>query len=131
MEGIANLILSIVLVRPLGIVGDAIGTAIPLLCTAIVFLPRHLCRHLDIPLRKFLVEAYAYPILLCAPLTLVLLFMQHNFYAHRYPQLILNLTAGTVVYGIGLVWFVATKESIGFGLKARMGREPGAGASES
>ncbi len=131
MEGIANLILSIVLVRPLGIVGDAIGTAIPLFCTAIVFLPRHLCRHLDIPLRKFLVEAYAYPILLCVPLTLVLLFMQHNFYAHRYPQLILNLTAGTVVYGVGLVWFVVTKESIGFGLKARMGREPRADAPES
>lgn len=37
MEGVANVILSIALVRPLGIVGDAIGTAIPLLCTSLFF----------------------------------------------------------------------------------------------
>src|SRR5712671_2477628 len=57
MEGVANVILSIVLVRPLGIVGDAIGTAIPLLCTALFFLPRHMCRLLGVPIRKFLVDS--------------------------------------------------------------------------
>jgi O-antigen/teichoic acid export membrane protein len=122
MEGIANLILSIALVRPLGIVGDAIGTAIPLLCTSVFFLPRHLCRHLDIPIRKFLVDAYTYPLLLCLPMTLVLMFMQRSFYAHRYPQLIVNLLAGIGVYGIGLLWFLVTREALGIGLKARMSR---------
>ena len=38
-EGVANLILSIILVRPYGIMGDAIGTAIPLTCSMILFLP--------------------------------------------------------------------------------------------
>ncbi len=122
MEGIANLILSIALVRPLGIVGDAIGTAIPLLCTSVFFLPRHLCRRLDIPVRKFIVDAYAYPLLLCVPMSLVLLLLQRSFYAHRYPQLIVNLLAGIVVYGIGLLWFVVTREALGIGLKARMSR---------
>jgi O-antigen/teichoic acid export membrane protein len=122
MEGIANLVLSIALVRPLGIVGDAIGTAIPLLCTSVFFLPRHLCRHLGIPVRKFIVEAYGYPLLLCVPMSFVLLLMQRSFYAHRYPQLILNLLAGTAVYGIGVLWFVVTREPLGLGLKARMSR---------
>jgi O-antigen/teichoic acid export membrane protein len=122
MEGIANLILSIVLVRPLGIVGDAIGTAIPLLCTALFFLPRHLCRQLDIPVRKFLVEAYFYPVVLCIPMTFVLLLMQRSFYAHRYPQLVLNLTAGIAVYGVGVLWFVLTREPLGIQLKTRMSR---------
>jgi O-antigen/teichoic acid export membrane protein len=122
MEGIANLVLSIALVRPLGIVGDAIGTAIPLLCTSVFFLPRHLCRHLGIPVRKFIVEAYGYPLLLCVPMSFVLLLMQRSFYAHRYPQLILNLLAGTAVYGIGVLWFVITREPLGLGLKARMSR---------
>jgi len=129
IEGISNLILSIALVRPYGILGDAIGTAIPLFCTSVFFLPRHLCRHLDISLRKFVVEAFGYPVLLCIPMTLVLMLMQRSFYAHHYRQLVVNLMAGMVVYGAGLAWFLVAREDIGAGLKARMSRyfgQPGA-----
>jgi O-antigen/teichoic acid export membrane protein len=122
MEGVANVILSVSLVRPLGIVGDAIGTAIPLLCTALFFLPRHMCRQLNIPIRKFLVDAYFYPIVLCIPMTLVLMVMQHSFYAHRYLQLFLNLLAGVTAYGIAVAWFVVTREAIGVRLKAKVYR---------
>lgn len=130
MEGVANLILSIALVRPLGIVGDAIGTAIPLLCTALFFLPRHMCRQLGVPLRKFLVEAYFYPAVLCMPMIFVLLLMQRNFYAHRYPQLVLNLLAGLATYGAGLAWYIVTREPLGISLLSRYfrqgeGSEPG------
>jgi O-antigen/teichoic acid export membrane protein len=113
IEGTANLILSIALVRPLGIVGDAIGTAIPLLCTALIFLPRHMCRLLHFPLRRFLTEAYLYPAVLCVPMGLALHLMQQFSYAHRYPQLLLNLTAGWAVYGVGVLWFVLTREPMG------------------
>jgi O-antigen/teichoic acid export membrane protein len=122
MEGIANLILSIALVRPLGIVGDAIGTAIPMLVTALFFLPRHLCRQLGIPVREFLVEAYFYPLVLCIPMVLVLVLMQRSFYAHRYPQLVLNLGTGIAAYAVGVLWFVLTRESIGIRFKTRMSR---------
>jgi O-antigen/teichoic acid export membrane protein len=131
MEGIANVILSIVLVRPLGIVGDAIGTAIPLLCTSLLFLPRHMCRQLGIPVRKFLVEAYFYPVILCIPMILVLMLMQRSFYAHRYPQLILNLLAGTAAYGFGVLWFILTHEPLGIQLKIRMSRYFGGQTGES
>jgi O-antigen/teichoic acid export membrane protein len=131
MEGIANVILSIVLVRPLGIVGDAIGTAIPLLCTSLFFLPRHLCRHLGIPVRKFLLEAYFYPVLLCLPMIFVLVLIQRSFYAHRYPQLVLNLLAGFAAYAVGLLWFVLTRDPLGIQLKIKMSRYFGqAGESE-
>jgi O-antigen/teichoic acid export membrane protein len=120
LEGIANLVLSIVLVRPFGIVGDAIGTAIPLICTSLFFLPRHLCRKLEIPVRKFLVEAYAYPLLLCIPMSIVLVLMQRSFYAHHYPQLLLNLTAGLAAYGAGVLWFVLTREPFGIQLRIRL-----------
>jgi O-antigen/teichoic acid export membrane protein len=131
LEGIANVILSIVLIRPLGIVGDALGTAIPLLCTALFFLPRHMCRVLDIPIRKFIVDAYFFPVILCLPMILALLLMQRSFYAHHYPQLILNLSVGLAVYGVGLFWFVLTREPAGIELKIRMLRYLGqAGAPE-
>ena len=122
MEGVANVILSVTLVRPLGIVGDAIGTAIPLLCTSLFFLPRHMCRQLDIPIRKFLMDAYFYPVVLCIPMTVVLLVMQHSFYAHRYAQLFINLLAGVTAYGIAVAWFVVTREPIGMRLKTRVYR---------
>jgi O-antigen/teichoic acid export membrane protein len=122
MEGVANVILSVVLVRPLGIVGDAIGTAIPLLCTALFFLPRHMCRRLEVPLRTFIPEAYFYPLVLCVPMAFALTLMQRYSYAHRYPQLILNLLVGWVVYGSGVLWFVLTREPAGVQFKGRMMR---------
>lgn len=120
IEGMANLILSIALVRPLGIVGDAIGTAIPLLCTSVIFLPRHLCRQLQIPVSRFLFEAYTYPLLLCIPMIIVMLFMQRSFYAHHYPQLLVNLTAGFAAYGVSVLWFFLTREPLGIQLRIRL-----------
>jgi O-antigen/teichoic acid export membrane protein len=133
MEGIANVILSIVLVRRLGIVGDALGTAIPLLCTSLFFLPRHMCRQLGVPVRKFLLEAYSYPLVFCVPMTIVLVLMQRSFYAHRYPQLLVNLMAGVAVYGLGVFWFILTREPAGIEFKNRLARYFGGqvGAPES
>lgn len=126
MEGIANLVLSIALIRPLGIVGDAIGTGIPLLCTSLLFLPRHLCRQLQIPVSVFLIEAYTYPVLVCIPMTIVFVFMQRSFYAHHYLQLIVNLSAGLAAYGIGVLWFFLTREPTGIELRARLFRKASA-----
>ena len=133
MEGIANVILSVVLVRPLGIVGDALGTAIPLLCTSLVFLPRHMCRQLQVPVRKFLFESYFYPLIFCIPMSIVLILMQHSFYAHRYPQLLVNLMVGVATYGVGVIWLVLTREPAGIEIKNRMVRYFGGevGAPES
>jgi len=71
-EGAANLILSIILLRPYGIVGDTIGTAVPLTRSTIFFLPRHLCRLLGIKIRTYLCRAFSLPIMLCAPVVAVL-----------------------------------------------------------
>lgn len=71
-EGAANLILSIILLRPYGIVGDTIGTAVPLTRSTIFFLPRHLCRLLGIKIRTYLCRAFSLPLMLCAPVVAVL-----------------------------------------------------------
>jgi O-antigen/teichoic acid export membrane protein len=122
IEGIANVVLSIALIRPLGIIGDAIGTAIPLLGTSLIFLPRYLCRTLQVPLRTFVWDVYFCPGLLCIPMVLTLGLMQHFFYAHRYPQLILNLLVGAAAYSIGVSWFLLTHEPIGIEMRGKMVR---------
>ena len=104
-EGVANIILSFILVRPWGIVGDAWGTAIPMFCSMILFMPRHVCRQLNIRLAAYVREAYVLPLLLCAPLAGVLLLMQRYWFVpHHYLQLGLQLLIGGVVYGAGLAW---------------------------
>jgi len=110
MEGGANLLLSIVLARQFGMLGDAVGTAIPLYCTTLFFLPRHLCRVLKLRLGTYLRQAFTLPILLCAPLVAVLLLLRHWFVAHTYLQLAIQLAVGGAVYGLGLLWAVWSRK---------------------
>jgi O-antigen/teichoic acid export membrane protein len=115
VEGVANLILSLLLVRPYGIVGDALGTAIPLSCTMLVFMPRHVCRTLGIEIPTFLREAYTLPLVACMPMVIVLLLMQHWFVPHGYRQLAAQLLTAGMVYGAGLLWMYRTNRAFRVG----------------
>jgi O-antigen/teichoic acid export membrane protein len=103
-EGVSNVILSIILVRPYGIMGDAIGTAIPLTCSMIFFLPRHLCRLLGIKLMTYLNRAFVLPAVMCVPLVIVLLLMRRWYIPHRLGPLLVQLSIACLVYGAGLAW---------------------------
>jgi O-antigen/teichoic acid export membrane protein len=109
MESIANLMLSIILIRPFGILGDAAGTTIPLLCTTLFFMPRHLCRVLDIRISTFLREAYTLPLLLIAPSVAALLWMRHWFIAHTYLQVAFQILIGLMPYAVGVTWALWSK----------------------
>jgi len=111
MEGIANLIISIILVHPLGIVGDALGTAIPMLLTTLFFLPRHMRKQLGVPVLTFVRESFALPFLLVVPMVATLLLLQRWFYAHHWRELLIQLAAGGLVYGVGLLWAYKTKRA--------------------
>ncbi len=104
IEAVTNLVLSILLIRPLGIVGDALGTAIPLTVTALFFFPRHLCRVLGMRITTFLREAYLLPLALCAPLVPVLFGLQRWYVARNYLQLAGQLLIAGAVYGLALWW---------------------------
>jgi O-antigen/teichoic acid export membrane protein len=107
-EGIGNLVLSIALVRPYGIIGDALGTAIPLICSMIFFLPGHMCRMLGIRVRRYLVEAFLLPLGLCVPMAAVLFWLQQRWPPHGIVQLGLRVAVGLAIYGIGLLWVIWT-----------------------
>ena len=103
-EGAANLILSVILVHPYGILGDAVGTAIPLTCSMILFLPQHLCRLVGIKLRTYLYQAFSLPIAMCLPVIAVLLLMRRWFVPHRLSMLLVQLAIVGAVYGACLSW---------------------------
>jgi O-antigen/teichoic acid export membrane protein len=105
-EGAANLILSILLLRWYGIYGVAWGTAIPMACTSIFFLPGYLCKLLRIRIWSFLKQAYTYPLLLCLPLAPALWLAERWIRPHNYPGLALELFCGAAVYGASLLAYM-------------------------
>jgi O-antigen/teichoic acid export membrane protein len=62
-EAIANIALSIILVHKYGIVGVAMGTAIPMIITNSIVIPWYSCRVVGISWFHFLSEAYVKPFL--------------------------------------------------------------------
>ena len=104
LEGAMNLLLSLFLVRRMGIVGVAWGTAIPLACTSLFFLPRHMCRELDVPLGTFLARAYRLPLILAAFQAVVLWLISREFPVHSYVGVLLQIASSGIVYCVGFGW---------------------------
>lgn len=109
VEGIINLLLSIPLTYRYGIAGCALGTAIPMIFTYVVFLPAHTCRVLGVSLRSFLAEAYTAPLLLCLPLVMVLLTMHRWFAANTWLSLGAYAVVSGVVYTALVYYFMFVK----------------------
>jgi O-antigen/teichoic acid export membrane protein len=112
VEGIANVGLSIFLVRRFGVLGDALGTAIPLACTTLLFLPGHLCRVLKLRMRTYLAQAFLLPIALSMPLVVVLVLMRHWFVVHNLFQLAIQLAIVSAVYSLELAWIIRTRKAL-------------------
>jgi len=56
IEGIVNLILSIILVKKLGLIGVALGTAIPMIIIKLVVQPVYTCKVVKISIRKYYLD---------------------------------------------------------------------------
>ena len=115
IEGAANVLLSILLVRPYGVIGDALGTAIPLAVNYTLFMPFHLCSRLGIRVSTYLRQAFLLPLIVCMPMAVVLLLMRRWFVAHTYRQLALQLLAGGLVYGLCVAWAYLTDRAMHVG----------------
>jgi O-antigen/teichoic acid export membrane protein len=110
-EGLANLVLSVVLVRKYGIFGDAVGTAIPLTCTVLFFLPQHLCHLLKLRLLYYLRHSFLLPLALTIPLVGALLLLRRWYVPHHFLQLAAQVAIGMAVYGMGLGWAIWTRKA--------------------
>lgn len=76
-EGIANLVLSIILVRKMGLVGVAWGTAIPHVINTGVIVPLYTLRTLRLSAREYLAKAWFRPILCALPVALICYALAH------------------------------------------------------
>jgi O-antigen/teichoic acid export membrane protein len=97
-EGIANLVLSCALAPRLGLLGVALGTAMPLLVTSCVVIPIHVSETLEIPIREYCISFIA-PVLAGIPLVVFwMLTAARRESALTALPLLLTMLGGGLVY---------------------------------
>jgi len=104
-EGFGNLVLSIALVRPLGILGVAWGTAIPNLAISLFFWPWYSRRTLGIALRDYIYSLWLRPAIAMLPFAICTLAANRWWHA---PNLLFFFTQVAVLFPSALlgVWFL-------------------------
>jgi O-antigen/teichoic acid export membrane protein len=106
--GIANLLLSIVLVRPLGLTGVALGTLIPAAFEALAFTHPYTMRIIGVSWGDALRRAFLPALLPALPMSALLIALGR---ATEAPSLLATLAtacAGLLVYGVGYLAFGAS-----------------------
>lgn len=109
-EGIANLALSIFLVKRYGLIGVALGTAIPHFISVTLILPMLVCRVVALPLRTFYVKAYVGPLLAAIPFALGALYINAKYPASNLLVFFLQVGLLTVAYLAVGYWLALDRE---------------------
>src|SRR5262245_12764981 len=104
-EALANILLSIVLVRYLGIVGVAWGTALPRLVVSLFIGPLYARRHAGVSLRGYCAQVLLRPAVGMIPFTLVTLATEMWWPAASLWAFFGQVLAALVTAGLG-AWFV-------------------------
>jgi O-antigen/teichoic acid export membrane protein len=114
-QALVNLGLSILLVRRLGIMGVALGTAIPMLAFTGVALVVYCRNYIKIPLGEYLKRSALLPLLIQAPFVASLLILRANLPAGSLPAFFLEIGAALIPYSaIALLVCISPSERRAF-----------------
>ncbi|MGH9469889.1 MAG: oligosaccharide flippase family protein [Terriglobia bacterium] len=119
-DAIASLTLCLLLVKPFGITGVAVGLSIPWAVVSIFFFAPHLCKMFNAPLLRTLLRSYVVPLALTAPLAVILYSFEHWLPAAKLWILVLQAACAGAVYSAGLLWLFFTHEALGRQMRVRL-----------
>ena len=103
--GVLNLVLSVILVRPLGLFGVALGTAIPNVFFGVVLL--FICaKELDFEIGEYMSQVVKLPIIGAIPVSAVLLWCDRSLHLKGFLGLALAGFITTVVFAVVWLCFV-------------------------
>ncbi len=113
----ANLVLSLALVYPLGLMGVALGTTIPIFVTKLYLQPKFVCRQTGINLSDYYRSTYS-PAIPSVPVFVGLELVTDAYPVTGFTQLAVSGTlAGLIYAGLTFKWFVEREtKSYVFGL---------------
>lgn len=112
IEGIANLILSLILVKKYGLIGVALGTAIPMLIIKLFVQPIYTCRVINLSIKKYYFNVLMPTVLNSGVVLIVFWAIVRNFISADY----FNLAA---LISVIVVLFTACIFFLGFNLLER------------
>jgi O-antigen/teichoic acid export membrane protein len=95
---VVNLLMSIALIRPFGLVGVALGTLIPVTVAAVFVLYPAACRRVDVPLGRPLMQGIVPALWPAVIMTMGLLWVARRLPPASFLEVALLLAAGGVVY---------------------------------
>jgi O-antigen/teichoic acid export membrane protein len=109
-EAAANLVLSVALVRPMGIIGVAWGTTLPSLVVSFLFWPGYIRRTLGIPIRSYVPSTWIRPLIAVVPFALCTYTMERLWPAPNLPLFFLQVGAALPLALIG-AWYLGLTSS--------------------
>lgn len=98
LEGIANLVLSLALARKMGLVGVALGTAIPMIIAKGFIQPVYICHTIGISLSRYIKECFLTPAAVTAIFLTSHIFIKRYLYIETFYQLIFAVALSGCVF---------------------------------
>jgi len=108
-EGLANLALSLLLVKPYGMAGVALGTAIPFVITKFFIMPPYVCNLLKLPVRQYYIQLIKL-ILISGGAHIPFYFLIRHFQISSYLLMILAGAIYYLAYGFCMLHLLLSKE---------------------
>jgi O-antigen/teichoic acid export membrane protein len=105
IAGLANVALSALLARPLGLLGIALGTAIPNVIFSVYVLVVA-CREVQVPLGRWAGYVLPRAVVGAVPVLALLLWFRLSLQVNSLAGLIASAVAVAIVFGLTWVWFV-------------------------
>jgi O-antigen/teichoic acid export membrane protein len=111
-EAVANLVLSLILVKPMGMIGVALGTALTSTFSSLIAKPIFVCRILSIDLADYYRQAFLPVILGTAPLVALLVSFRYVWLPQRFVSMALYFLAFACIYFVGVYLMFFTKQAV-------------------
>jgi O-antigen/teichoic acid export membrane protein len=97
-EGVFNLILSVILVKKMGIVGIALGTAIPMVLFKGVVQPVYICKIVDLPILRYLRQCFFMPFFAVLIFTAPHILLKDYLEISKFYQFAIAVTLSSCVF---------------------------------
>ena len=111
IEGISNLILSLILVRKFGLIGVAVGTAIPMIIVKLFIQPIYVCRFINLNLREYYLSALIPVILKSSAILYIFKIIVKRFIIVNYLDIALLVLLTAVFFSVIIYfWGVNSEE---------------------
>jgi O-antigen/teichoic acid export membrane protein len=99
-EAFVKLTISIILIKPLGIIGVALGTAIPDVIVNTLVLPRYCCKIIELSFVRYIKRAILPPLQSVIPFVCLLLLLKIELRPLSWHMFVGEISVGLLVYGV-------------------------------